>query len=191
MKFLRFGKVKVTKLLALLLVSGCCVSAMTACDTEEKPTSKIDNSNAKEAKKGKGLSEEKEPKLQIGGTYEDKSVKLTVNNATLDYKVDDPYGFYDLEEGMQYLLLEVTFENVKSKDNIYVSSGDFDCYADNKKCEEEYISDVCGDTIMGDLSPGRNLGMKVLYKIPASAQKVEVEYTPNFWSNKKVKIEIK
>ncbi len=179
----------VKRLAALFMVCVFCFSFITGCSTESGQKGKIDNSNASGTESGK--KDEKEATVKVGGTYQDKKVKFTVNSATVDYKFDDPYDLYELKDGMVYMLVEFTVENIGDKGDLYVSTSDFECYADNTKCENEYISEVCGDFVVGSVSPGRNVTFKVLYKVPANSEHIQLEYDADFWSDEKVKIDIK
>lgn len=128
--------------------------------------------------------------VQVGGSYEDNGLKFTVNNAELDYEFDDQYGFYTLDDGLVYLKVDFTFENTGDSDK-YVSIYDFDCYADNTTCEQQYVTDVTGDFINQNLSSGRNVSFTCLYAVPAEASSIELEYTSNVWTSDKVIVQIK
>lgn len=167
----------------------------TGGNKDEK--SKIDNSAAEN---GSATTEEatnesentaEEEFVKVGGSFEDNGLKFTVNSADLDFKVpDDEYGLYDLDEGLHYIKIDFTFENTGSSGDKYVSIYDFDCYADNTTCEQQYVTSVTGDFMNTNLSPGRNVSFSTLFAVPDGAETIELEYTSNIWSDEKVLVKI-
>lgn len=154
-----------------------------------KKDSKVDNSGAKKLTTSNGKVK-KDANVKVGGSFEDNGLKFTVNGAELDYKFNDEYGIYKLEEGKVYLKVDFTFENTGESDK-YVSTSDFDCYADNTECKKKFISKVTGDFINTNLSKGRNVSFSVLYVIPTEAKMIELEYTANLWSDDHIIVKIK
>lgn len=133
--------------------------------------------------------EEESNVVKVGGSYEKDGLKFTVEDADLDYEVeDDEFGFYDLDDGMKYVAAEFTFENTGDTDQ-YVSIYDFDCYADNKSCEQQYISD--DDFVNVNLSSGRNVSFTTFYAVPEDASSIELEYTADIWSDEKIVVQLK
>jgi hypothetical protein len=124
-----------------------------------------------------------------GGSFEARGLKVTVDDAVVDYQVkDNEYGFYTLDDGLIYVATTFTFENTGESD-VYVSIYDFDCYADDELCEQQYISDG-GDFINTNLSAGRKKSFTTFYAVPADSTDIELEYTSNYWTDKKVIIKV-
>lgn len=129
--------------------------------------------------------------VKVGGSFEDNGLKFTVNDADLDFQItDDEYGLYDLDEGLHYIKVDFTFENTGSSGDKYVSIYDFDCYADNTTCEQQYVTSVTGDFMNANLSPGRNVSFSTLFAVPDGAESIELEYTSNIWSDEKVLVKL-
>jgi len=129
--------------------------------------------------------------VKVGGSFEDNGLKFTVNDADLDFQItDDEYGLYDLDEGLHYIKVDFTFENTGSSGDKYVSIYDFDCYADNTTCEQQYVTSVTGDFMNANLSPGRNVSFSILFAVPDGAESIELEYTSNIWSDEKVVVKL-
>ena len=146
-------------------------------ETEEEASSEADSSG--------------EETVKVGGTFEDNGLKFTVDGADLAFEItDDEYGLYNLDEGLHYVKVDFSFENTGDKGDKYVSVYDFDCYADNSTCEQQYVTSVTGDFINTNLSPGRNVSFSTLYAVPDGAEKIELEYTSNVWTDEKVIIEL-
>ena len=66
--------------------------------------------------------------------------------------------------------------------DFYISSFEFNCYADDAAAEEYYVAD---DIISATLSGGRSTSGYVYFEVPKDAEYIEVEYETNFWTSKK------
>ena len=84
--------------------------------------------------------------------------------------------------GNHYITCEFEFENVGSSDE-YISSFDFDCYADGLNCKATFIRD---DDLSATLSAGRKVKGTVTFEVPIGAEVVEVEYLSNYWTSNRV-----
>ena len=87
-------------------------------------------------------------------------------------------------------MVSFTFENIGESGDKYVSIYDFDCYADDASCEQEYSLDD-SSFINTNLSPGRNVSFKTYYAVPVNANSIELEYETNAWTSEKVIIKLK
>ena len=193
------GKIILGIVLALFVVVA--IAGISGKDDSSKINNSGSNTNATTATAETGESNDKEAKgdeetegdkyLLVGGTYEDKDIKFTVDSADLEYELkSDEYGLYTLGEGLHYISVSFSFENIGTTDK-YVSIYDFDCYADNNTCEQQFVTGDTGDFINTNLSPGRNTSFMVLFAVPDGAESIELEYEPNIWSNEKVLIKLK
>lgn len=127
--------------------------------------------------------------VEAGGSFETDSLRVTINEADVDFTdYEDEYGWHTPEEGMKYVMVSFTFENIGDSDQ-YVSLYDFDCYADNTTCEQVYGLDD-NDFVNTNLSSGRNVSFKTYYSVPVDCESIELEYETNIWSNEKVIIKI-
>ena len=181
----------------LIAVAVVVILAVVVSMGSGDSSSGIDNSGAADTAANKTESaeatetepEEESNVVKVGGSYEKDGLKFTVEDADLDYEVeDDEFGFYDLDDGMKYVAAEFTFENTGDTDQ-YVSIYDFDCYADNKSCEQQYISD--DDFVNVNLSSGRNVSFTTFYAVPEDASSIELEYTADIWSDEKIVVQLK
>lgn len=181
----------------LIAVAVVVILAIVVSMGSGDGSSGIDNSGAADTAANKTESaeatetepEEESNVVKVGGSYEKDGLKFTVEDADLDYEVeDDEFGFYDLDDGMKYVAAEFTFENTGDTDQ-YVSIYDFDCYADNKSCEQQYISD--DDFVNVNLSSGRNVSFTTFYAVPEDASSIELEYTADIWSDEKIVVQLK
>lgn len=151
--------------------------------TDDKKTETTPDADNKE-------SEQQEEYISVGSSFEADNLKITVNEADTNFtSYDDEYGLYTPKDGMKYVMVSFTFENIGDSSDEYVSIYDFDCYADNTNCEQEYLPDD-NDFTNTNLSSGRNVSFKTYYSVPVDAQSIELEYTENVWTDKKVLIKI-
>lgn len=167
-------------------------NSSNSIDSEKK------NDDAKNAEKNDEINENEQQEAEEtdeavvlpGGNFEANGLKVTVNDAVMNYELqDNDYGFYDLDDGLVYAAVSFTFENTGDTDS-YVSIYDFDCYADNSSCEQKFVSDG-GDFINTNLSSGRNVSFMTFYAVPENAETIELEYTANIWTDEKVIVKIK
>ena len=124
-----------------------------------------------------------------GQSFETSNLKITINSVDLDYDdYDDEYGWYTPEEGMKYVYVSFTYENIGDTD-AYASIYDYDCYADGALMEQTY--NFNGDFINANLSSGRNVSFETCYVVPVDAQEIELEYSELIsWSDEKIIIKL-
>ena len=85
-------------------------------------------------------------------------------------------------EGYRFVTCEFEFENVGTSDE-FVSSFEFDCYADGLNCKGVYIRD---DELSATLSAGRKTKGTVTFEVPIDAEVIEVEFLSNYWTSNRV-----
>lgn len=188
----------------IAIVAAIVVVLTIAVSSNGNKKDKIDNSGAASAStssaptagddpssQSSSSSSSSEESVKVGGSYEGNGLKFTVNAADTAFVVpDDTYGMYKLDSGLHYVKVDFTFENTGSSGDKYVSIYDFKCYADDSACEQKFVNSVTGDFMNTQLSPGRNKSFSTLYAVPDGAKKIELEYTSNVWTNKKIRIDL-
>lgn len=90
-------------------------------------------------------------------------------------------------EGYRFVSCEFEFENVGTSDE-FVSSLEFDCYADGMNCKGVYIRD---DELSATLSAGRKTKGTVTFEVPIDAEVIEVEFLSNYWTSNRVVFTVK
>lgn len=115
----------------------------------------------------------------VGDMVESSRLKITYLSCE-DYVSDNM--FIVPAEGYHFISCEFEFENVGSSDE-YVSSYDFDCYADGLNCKGMYIRE---DDLSATLSAGRKTKGTVTFEVPIDAEIIEVEYLSNYWTSNRV-----
>ncbi len=133
---------------------------------------------------------EKKDYFEVGESFDNGSLKITINNTSTDFTdYADEYGFNTPNDGMKYVMADFTYENIGENGDEYASISDFDCFADNSTCEQEFGLDD-NDFYNTNLSPGRNVSFRVYFQVPVNASSIELEYKENFWTDDRVKIKI-
>lgn len=122
-----------------------------------------------------------------GDTFQAGNLEITMTKKKLGYEVDDPYGLHELPDGYEYLKCNWTYKNTGESD-AYCSVYDFQCYADDKECEQEYFNT---DFINSNLGSGRTVDFETYYKVPKKAKRIELEYTTLLGQGKKAIVKIK
>ncbi len=144
-----------------------------------------------EEKKERG-EHPKEQIVKVGSSFEDKGLKITVEEADTDYQdYEDEEEFgYDLvspAEGMRYVMVAFTIENTSGQEK-FINIYDFECYADEESCVQLDLDSI--DFINATLSQGETVSFHTYYEVPKDAKSIRVEYEPNFWSDEKAIIQI-
>lgn len=140
--------------------------------------------------KPEGAAEDKEEEITVGSSFEVDDLKITINEANTDFnEYEDEYGYLAPENGMKYIMVSFTFENIGESGDKYVSIYDFDCYADDTSCEQEYSLDD-SSFINTNLSTGRNVSLKTYYIVPVDTKSIELEYKESMLDDDRVKIKI-
>ena len=80
-------------------------------------------------------------------------------------------------------MIDVSYQN-NSKDDKYVSIYDFQCYADDTDCEQNY-SVVDNSSLNANISSGRKTSYKIAFVVPQDAQSIELEYETSIWTGNK------
>lgn len=115
----------------------------------------------------------------VGETVESSNLKIVYLSCE-EYISDNT--FVVPSDGCRFITCEFEFENTGTADE-YISSFDFDCYADGLNCNATYIRD---DDLQATLSSGRKTKGTVTFEVPVNAEVIEVEYLSNYWTSNRV-----
>lgn len=122
--------------------------------------------------------------ISPGYTFDADGLQVTINDFDLDYTdYEDEYGWNAPADGTKYIMIDVSYQN-NSKDDKYVSIYDFQCYADNTDCEQNY-SVVDSSSLNANLSSGRKTSYKIAFVVPQDAQSIELEFETDMWTGNK------
>ncbi|MCH3987779.1 MAG: DUF4352 domain-containing protein [Lachnospiraceae bacterium] len=116
---------------------------------------------------------------QVGDVIKDGGLQI-VYVASGEYQEDNE--FMQPADGNKLIFLKFAFENQGSSDQS-VSCYSFNCYADGYQADQHYTEESLSATI----SSGRSADGIVIFEVPADAQDIEVEYTANVITDRKIK----
>lgn len=186
----------VSKIIIALIVLAIISSAL-GDDTDDSDQKISSNTNVSESSDTKGEtsgneeeSKESDNVVTVGSSFTVGDLNITINDADTNFTdYENDYGINTPDDGMKYIMVSFTFENIGKSGDEYVSIYDFDCYADNASCEQVYTLDD-NDFINTNLSAGRNVSFKTYYAVPSDSESIELEYDENVWTSDKILIKI-
>ncbi len=118
--------------------------------------------------------------FHVGDILETSKLRITYLSCG-ELKSDNM--FMQPKDGFKYLYIELDFENISNSDQ-FVSSFDFDCFADGSACSQSlYTGD---DKLDATISAGRKTKGKVVFEVPNDATTVEFEYLDNMWTSGRI-----
>lgn len=147
-------------------------------DTEEVDNSKsgIGEENVPEEV---NASEEVDNIFNVGDVADTGSVTITYLSAE-EYISDNE--FMQPKDGNMYYRIGFEIENTGDSD-AYVSSWDWDCYADGYAAEQTYFDD---ESLDATLSSGKKTKGYIFFEVPADAEEITLEYETSFWTQNKI-----
>lgn len=162
----------------------------TPSDDNPQNIGSVNDSNNQEKdseKNSEKESEEQEPKneFNVGDIVETSNLKISFISSS-EWQSDNV--FVEPKDGYVFYRFEFEFENISERDQ-YVTSGDFECYADGYSMENSFYGD---DTLsITTLSSGKKVKGSVYFEIPKDAESIVLEYETNFWTENKIIFVIK
>lgn len=125
-------------------------------------------------------------KYNVGEIYKDNTI--AIKYVSLDENFTSYSRYADVKEGCKVIKAEFEFENLSSSDQ-YVSSFEFDCFADGYDCESFYYTD---DSSFGStLSSGKKAKGAVYFQVPKNAEEITLEYSLNYWTSSRIEFVVK
>lgn len=122
--------------------------------------------------------------ISPGYSFDANGLEVTITNFDLDFTdYKDEYGWYKPDDGMKYIMVDVAYKNNSDSDK-YVSIYDFQCYADDEDCEQEY-GIVENSSLNANISSGRKTSYQIAFIVPKDAQTIELEYETSIWTGHK------
>lgn len=158
----------------VILLGGCTV----AC------TGSLISGVDKAAKEYKDSYSDKNGKTQfkVGESFENSFEKVTlleVNENFTDYS-----EYNKPPQGMKYVMAKFEVANINDvKDEIYVSSLDFNAYADDVALKEGIIINDKYRDFSSTLGKGTKTVGYIFFEVPTSYNKLVINYNPNFFTD--------
>lgn len=175
----------------LLIIGAIGGSSEDDSNTNDNNTENVGNTNTsseKENSENNGKENQKEEiknEFKVGDVVKTSNLKISFLSSG-EWQSDNQ--FIQPKDGYKFHKVEFEFENISKKDQ-YISSADFECYADGYSMEKTYY----GDDILSiaTLSSGKKVKGAIYFEIPENAESVILEYETNFWTEKKIVFVIK
>lgn len=125
--------------------------------------------------------------VNVGQTYTDDEIKITFVSANDNFTDYSKYA--TIGEGNKVVKAEFDVENLGTKE-LYVSSYNFNCYADGYACSTFYNSSDSSN-LSSTLSTNKKTTGSVYFEVPANATNITIEYTLDSYTNDKVEFVVK
>ena len=96
-------------------------------------------------------------------------------------------------DGNVFLVCQFEIENDSSAEITVSSMVSFNAYCDDYSVNLSVTGEMLEDswkTLDGTVAPGKKINGVIAYEIPQDWQKMEISYTPSFWSGHDVQFEI-
>ena len=135
-----------------------------------------------EAKKEEVKEETKKTIYYVGDIYKDRDIKMTYLNA---YEFTDFNDFNQPKDGYIVICAEFEVENISDSDQTVMYT-DFNGYADGYEVEQSYSPEGTGMDFSLNLSAGRKGKGIVAFEVPIDSQEIQIEFSPNMFSDDKV-----
>lgn len=178
--------IAVVAFLFIGIIGGGSDSEDSPSDDKPQNVGSVDNSQGTEKESQKSTeSEETNNEFKVGDIVETSDFKISFISSS-EWESDNM--FVEPKDGYVFYKFEFEFENI-SKSDQYVSSADFECYADGYSMESSYY----GDDILSitSLSSGKKVKGSIYFEIPENAESIILEYETNFWTENKIVFVIK
>ena len=125
----------------------------------------------------------------VGDTVELNGVKTTLLSAE-----EYPGKQYMMPtDGNVFLVCQFEIENDSSAEINVSSMVSFNAYCDDYSVNLSVTGEMLEDSwksLDGTVAPGKKINGVIAYEIPQDWQKMEISYTPSFWSGHDVQFEI-
>ena len=155
--------------------------AETEKDTNEAPAEEMKEESPEQEEDAQPEEHDTKDEYHVGDSVQADKLMLTYAESG-EFHPDN--SFMQPDEGNKLIFLRFVVENISSSGDGYISSFDFNCFADGYAAEDYYGGD---NDLSATLSPGRSTEGCVYFEIPQDAQQVEVEYEVNLFTEKKIK----
>jgi hypothetical protein len=165
------------------VIAVIVVGAIAAGGSGEEEPEKVASNKATEA----NATPKEQKEFKIGDTVQLGDNVLTVT------KVDKSAGdeFDKPKQGNEYVIVHVRIEN-KGKEKIDYNPFDFKLQNSNGQLVDAAITSIGGNTALeaGQLTPGGKVEGSITFEAPKGDTKLQLQYTPSFWSDKTIKVNL-
>jgi hypothetical protein len=125
--------------------------------------------------------------FKVGETIQMGDYKLTVN----EVKKSSGGDFDKPKDGMEFVIVKVTIENA-GKEKISYNPFDFKMANSQGQITDQTFTTIDSSTHLnsGELAPGGKVSGTIPFEQPKGDNKLQLQYQPNFWSDKTIKVNL-
>lgn len=174
-KFIVFG------VLVFLIIVGMIGGKGSSSDTSKNDSVKKNSQENTSSQETKSDNESADNVFNVGDVAETENLKITYISSG-EYTSDNQ--FMQPKDGFKYWEFEFKLENTSDSDQTISTMVNWECYADNSKCDQEWIGDNSG--LDGTISPGRETQGTIYFQVPENATDIELEYNINYLNENKI-----
>ena len=179
-------------LIVVLVVVVLVVIAAFAGGGESKSPQKVESTSGTSQSASQASQAQSQPEqtvFTVGDTVELNGVKTTLLSAE-----EYPGKQYMMPtDGNVFLVCQFEIENDSSAEINVSSMVSFNAYCDDYSVSLSITGEMLEDSwksLDGTVAPGKKINGVIAYEIPQDWQKMEISYTPSFWSGHDVQFEI-
>ena len=179
-------------LIVVLVVVVLVVIAAFAGSGESSTPQKVESTSGTSqsaSQAGEAQSQPEQPVFTVGDAVELNGVKTTLLSAE-----EYPGKQYMMPtDGNVFLVCQFEIENDSSAEITVSSMVSFNAYCDDYSVNLSVTGEMLEDswkTLDGTVAPGKKINGVIAYEIPQDWQKMEISYTPSYWSGHDVQFEI-
>ena len=179
-------------LIVVLVVVVLVVIAAFAGSGESSTPQKVESTSGTSqsaSQAGEARSQPEQTVFTVGDAVELNGVKTTLLSAE-----EYPGKQYMMPtDGNVFLVCQFEIENDSSAEITVSSMVSFNAYCDDYSVNLSVTGEMLEDswkTLDGTVAPGKKINGVIAYEIPQDWQKMEISYTPSYWSGHDVQFEI-
>lgn len=179
-------------LIVVLVVVVLVVIAAFAGSGESSTPQKVESTSGTSqsaSQAGEAQPQPEQTVFTVGDAVELNGVKTTLLSAE-----EYPGKQYMMPtDGNVFLVCQFEIENDSSAEITVSSMVSFNAYCDDYSVNLSVTGEMLEDswkTLDGTVAPGKKINGVIAYEIPQDWQKMEISYTPSFWSGNDVQFEI-
>lgn len=179
-------------LIVVLVVVVLVVIAAFAGSGESSTPQKVESTSGTSqsaSQAGEAQSQPEQTVFTVGDAVELNGVKTTLLSAE-----EYPGKQYMMPtDGNVFLVCQFEIENDSSAEITVSSMVSFNAYCDDYSVNLSVTGEMLEDswkTLDGTVAPGKKINGVIAYEIPQDWQKMEISYTPSYWSGHDVQFEI-
>lgn len=120
--------------------------------------------------------------FKINETFQNKYEKITMTEVNTNFT--DYSEYLQPGDGKKYIMVKFEVQNIsEDKDELYISSLNFNVYVDGVACDSSYIGGNKYNDLSATLGKDKKSVGYIFYKVPQNANKITIEYNADFWTD--------